>query len=241
MNIIKTVCEIIGDPVPTGYSLEGTPIFLNEDDTTTYPQIRITPLIDEYDINEDKYIDIKMNRSIIYYKGVFQIDIYAQKIPQVKKIKKAIDNRIYHFFNLEFLELDSNDFIYNNETGYYHSLAYANVEDNPYKNVVKLKINNNLLSDWYSNEDGLFVRLDEGQKVEDIKIVVLLRGRQFSNGELVPDRNIYAHQISRTQQLSDLEDNEVERISFDLDLVFSEEFRDNDLPILDKTGVKYNG
>ena len=47
-TIIKTMCEIVGDHQENGgylfpYSKQDIPVLLNKDETTFYPEIRISP------------------------------------------------------------------------------------------------------------------------------------------------------------------------------------------------------
>ena len=72
---------------------------------------------------------------------------------------------------------------------------------------------------WYVDKDGLYVYTKQDLKGLDIK--VLMQGRLFSNGDAYSDRGLHFQEIIDQRNLSSLSKNEVERISFDLFILYS--------------------
>ena len=61
-----------------------------------------------------------------------------------------------------------------------------------------------------------------------------MQGRLFSNGFSHSDNGIHAYYLSKQRNLSSLENNEVERVSFDLDILFSKKINREELPEVNK-------
>ena len=59
-----------------------------------------------------------------------------------------------------------------------------------------------------------------------------MQGRLFENGYSFSDNGIHTYDIMNQRNLSYLEDNEVERISFDLAILFSKKINRETLPIV---------
>jgi hypothetical protein len=255
-TIEKTVCEICGDITEKGYALNidgvNVPVYIGKDATTVYPEIRITPFIDEYDVHFDRFIVPSLTRSVQYYIGIFQIDIYSEDLIQLDKIKKEIRDRIYYLFNLEFMDFEyTKDFAYDNQSDCYFNYIYTDTDDNCFRDISKIKFGNDIITrvdnfndlvndSWYQDEDGLYIKLSDKHDIKDVKVVILQQGMKFENGDLMGDRNIIAHKITRKSQLSELENNEVERYSFDIALLFGEEFRNRKLPNLQDIKIRMN-
>jgi len=256
MMIEKTFCEIIGDITNDGYALkvEGkdVPVLYGKDDTTVYPQIRITPNIDAYPVYFDRFAVPDSSKSVEYSIKVFQVDLYSENKIELEKIKKAVKTRRYYFFNLEYMDFEyTEDFAYDNENGYYFNPIYSDTRDNHYRGVNQVKIGNSVIqkttsldklkkNSWYMNKDGLYIKISDKYDIQDIKIIILLQGRRFKNGDIIKDRRIIDYNITREAQLSDLEDNEVERYSFDMAILFSEEIKNRKLPIIKDINFRYD-
>ena len=81
---------------------------------------------------------------------------------------------------------------------------------------------------FYVDEDALYVCTEKN--IKNIQIKVLLQGRLFQNGDAYSDRGLHYHELSDQRNLSALEDNDVERISFDLMVIFSYKREREQLP-----------
>ena len=98
--ITKSIFEIIGDETNFGYEFNEVPIFLNKDPTTQYPEIRVSPFIDKFDVMDQKYIETSFQAYRHWEGGVFQVDIFTTDIIEGQNIYDSLIERIYDFFNL---------------------------------------------------------------------------------------------------------------------------------------------
>ena len=76
-----------------------------------------------------------------------------------------------------------------------------------------------MLGTYYIDEDALYICSKKNLKTLEIK--VLIQGRLFDNGDSYSDRGIHYYELSNQRNLSALEENEIERISFDIYLLYS--------------------
>ena len=83
-KITKSVFEILGNKTQTGYEFNYVPILLNKDPTTQYPEIRVHPFIDKFNVMDQKYIEKSYQAYRHWEGGVFQIDIFTTNIMMVK-------------------------------------------------------------------------------------------------------------------------------------------------------------
>lgn len=231
-EIVKAVFEIIGDITPNGYMFNNVPVFLNKDETTSYPEIRISPFIDRYDLDFQRYMEKSYSQYRHWQGGLFQIDIYSRSIIEAQQIYDALENRIYDFFNLEtliynwtpnYIEID--DYTYkhvayavpDDENRLFKDIYSVFIKDKKFKRV--FNYNDLKLDCFYVDEDALYVCTKRDLKKLQIK--VLLQGKLFQNGDAYSDRGLHYHELTGQRNLSPLEDNDVERISFDLMVIFS--------------------
>lgn len=84
------------------------------------------------------------------------------------------------------------------------------------------------MNSYFVDKNYLYIKTNEN--IQDIEIKVLMQGRLFPNGMSHSDKGIHVYIISKQRNLSSLEDNEVERISFDLDILFSKKLNREELP-----------
>ena len=229
-SITKSMFEIIGDKTDIGYAFNTIPVLLNKDATSVYPQIRVSPFIDKFSVMDQKYIEKSWQAYRHWEGGVFQIDIYTRNIIDGQNIYDRLIERIYDFFNLEtviynwtphFKEIDNN--VYKNIdyalTGELFKDVYSVVlEKKRLKRVYKYKDIKEMDS-FYIDEDALYIHTKKNLKTLELK--VLLQGRLFENGDSFSDRGIHYYELSNQRNLSALEDNEVERISFDMHILYS--------------------
>ena len=81
---------------------------------------------------------------------------------------------------------------------------------------------------FYIDEDALYICTKKNLKTLEMK--VLLQGRLFENGDSYSDRGIHYYELSNQRNLSSLEDNEVERISFDMYILYSHRREREEIP-----------
>lgn len=238
-QITKSIFEILGDKTPQGYEFNYVPILLNKDPTTQYPEIRVFPFIDKFDVMDQRFIEKSYQAYRHWEGGVFQIDIYTRNIIDGQNIYDKLVERIYDFFNLEtliynwtphFKEIDNN--IYKNIdyalTGELFKDVYSVVlEKQKLKRVYDYK-NIKEMDTYYIDEDALYIHTKKNLKTLEMK--VLLQGRLFENGDSYSDRGIHYYELSNQRNLSALEDNEVERISFDMYILYSHRREREELP-----------
>ena len=249
-EIVKSILEILGDINENGYSFNNVPILLNKDLTTTYPEIRLSPFITNRDVDFQKYIDHNQYQKYREWEqGTFQVDIFAKTIIEAHQILDQLKERIYDFFNLETLIYNWNNEFEQIDGTLYRNRAYAiSYDDNNYlfKDIYSITINDVIvnrvasieeltLNTFYVDNEYLYINTDES--LYDIEIKVLLQGRLFSNGDSYSDRGIHYYEIIDEKNLSALEDNEVERISFDLGILYSHKREREKLPEVNR--IKY--
>lgn len=241
-KIIKTICEILGEPQKEGgYKLPfndiQVPILLNKDKTTTYPEIRLSPFISNDDAFTQRYNEKTLRDYEEWRVGKFQIDIFAKSVIEVDNIYQALRDRIYDFLNLEILVYCDNEFFekaWKDDNGsmvehdYYRNLSYANgylftdiyhieIQDKNIERVLKLE---DLTQDtFFVDENALYIKTNDD--LSQIKISVITQGRLFNNKDSISNRGIAYYDVDSPRNLSELETNEVERISFDLVVVFA--------------------
>lgn len=227
-SVVKSILEIYGDITEEGYSFHGIPVLLSKDPTTTYPEIRISPFIDKVDIDYQNNIE-KLYRNYRHWEGgVFQIDIYGHNIIECQNIYDDLIERIYDFFNLETLVYSNNGEFEEIDTNVFKNYGYG-IGD-LFKDIYEIKVENekmkrvylidNLdLDTYYVDNDALYLCTKKNLKT--FKVKVLLQGRLFENGDSYSDRGIHYYELSKQTNLSDLEHNEVDRISFDMYILYS--------------------
>lgn len=227
-KIVKSIFEIFGDINEFGYSFEDTPVVLNKDSTTSYPEIVISPFIDKIDINYQKNIERSYQKYRHWEAGTCQIDIYAKSIIECQNIYDKLIERVHDFFDLETLIYNDNGEFKEIDTNIYKNPGYG--VGTLFKDVYEVILENHKLKrvstfedlhidSYYVDEDALY--LYTKKNLRTFKIKVLLQGRLFSNGDSYSDRGLHYYEITNPRNLSSLEDNEVDRISFDMYILYS--------------------
>ena len=72
---------------------------------------------------------------------------------------------------------------------------------------------------FYVEEEALYVKTEKCLKT--IEINVITQGRLLSNHETLMNRGLIYYDLSEMRNLSELEDNEVERFSFDMEVTYA--------------------
>ena len=130
-------------------------------------------------------------------------------------------DRLYDFFNLETVIYNYNDDFEEIKPNLYKNIAYAIEPDSKkalFKNIYGVEVKNKKLTrvnsldeiipnSYYVNEEALYI-----------------------NGYSYSDRGIHYYEVSKQRNLSSLEDNEVERISFDMYFIYSHKREREQLP-----------
>lgn len=249
-NLIKTMCEIIGEHQPQGgyefpYSQRSVPILLNKDKTTTYPEIRISPFIQNADAFTERYREKTLRNYREWKDIVFQIDIFSPDLAEVNNIYSELRNRIYDFFNLEVLVYSYNQHFVSQGNDIYKNISYAvgdlfseiyhiEVCDTPMQRVLSLE---KLTDDsFYVDTEALYIKTSKNLKT--IKISVITQGKLLNDKTSPSNRGIAYHSIGDPRNLSELEENEVERISFDIYVLYAIKRTRDKLPDVNKLSVK---
>lgn len=239
---VKSFLEILGDKTEVGYCFENVPIFLNKDKTTQYPEIRVSPFIEKNVIMDQKYIEKSYQAYRHWEGGLFQIDIYTTNIIEGQNIYDKLTQRIYDFFNLETLIYNWTPSFKEIDSYIYKNIDYA-VTGDLFKDIYSVKLENQRLkkvwdfndlklNTFYADKDALYVCTKKNLKTLEVK--VLLQGRLFENGDAYSDRGIHYYELSNQRNLSALEDNEVERISFDMYILYSHKREREEIPKVDR-------
>ena len=237
-KIVKSIFEILGDKTDIGYQFNYVPIFLNKDPTTQYPEIRVHPFIDKFDVMDQKYIEKSYQAYRHWEGGVFQIDIFTTNIIDGQNIYDALVERIYDFFNLETLIYNWTPSFQEIDTNIYKNIDYALTGD-LFKDVYSVSLEGQKLKrvdlfddldfdTFYIDENALYICSKKNLKTLEMK--VLLQGRLFENGDSYSDRGIHYYELSNQRNLSSLEENEVERISFDMYILYSHRREREEIP-----------
>jgi len=237
-KVTKSVFEILGDKTDIGYQFNYVPILLNKDPTTQYPEIRVHPFIDKFDVMDQKYIEKSYQAYRHWEGGVFQIDIFTTNIIDGQNIYDKLIERIYDFFNLETLIYNWTPSFKEIDTYVYKNIDYALTGD-LFKDVHSVVLEQEKLKrvntyeelkfdTYYIDEDALYICSKKNLKTLELK--VLLQGRLFDNGDSYSDRGIHYYELSNQRNLSALEDNEVERISFDMYILYSHRREREEIP-----------
>lgn len=249
--VTRAVCELLADKITGGYSLhvdnQEIPLYLNKDKKTQYPQIRLSPFIEKGDTHYQKYIEQKYKAYRHWQYGVFQVDIYTKQLTQAQNIYDVITKRLFDFFNLETVIFNWTPQFEQIDDYTYRNPAYALLDDNFFKDIYGIRVEKTILNKvdkreklhmntFYPGHDFLYVKTNND--IKKIEIKTLTQGRLFSNGFSHSDNGIHAYYLSKQRNLSSLEDNEVERISFDLEILFSKKLNREELPIVNQVNLR---
>lgn len=242
-QVTRAVFELLGDKIPGGYALsvkdQQIPLKLNKDGTTKYPEIRVAPFIERRDAYYEKHLDWQKRKYRHWQFGVFQVDIYSKNLIQAQNVYDILTKRLFDFFNLETVVFNYNNDFERIGKHTYRSVNYALLDDDFFKDIYGIRIYDTplrrvrLLDDlkmntFYVDDEYLYVKTN--QEIQKMEIKVLMQGRLFSNGFSFSDNGLHGYYISKPRNLSSLEDNEVERISFDMEVLFSEKINREKIP-----------
>lgn len=232
-ELIYLVRNILGEDEPTGFytyvetnnDIIKVPNYLFKDAPAEYPEIRISPFISDIEqIRPRRWITCKDYLKIRHYKATFQIDIYATTIPMVNYIYEAIFDRIDLFnqydtvkygYNRSFQQIEENTYfspIYNSKSFNIFRIFIDRYIIHRVDDLELLKNNTYLI-----NEDGLYIKTT--LPIQYIQIFNAINGLMLKNKSKIAN-HVINMEISNKKMLSELERNNVERISFDLTILY---------------------
>ena len=236
-ELIYRIRQIIGEekedgfytPVQYNDNIIQVPNYLFKDGPSEYPEIRISPFLSDtlkaHPIRVTTYGEHIKRK---FYDAIFQVDIYATNIVQVNNIYNTIARRIDYFYDIDtvlygydkdFQLLDEEQYIYYHKgynTNNYRimSIYIGNIPLLRAYNKQELKQKNT----YYFDETGLYVNTLFNIKMIQINVVV--SGLVFPDGQTAHHKGIIKTRIMNRRSLSELENNNVERISFELGIFY---------------------
>ena len=236
-ELIYRIRQIIGEekedgfytPVKYNDEIIQVPNYLFKDGPSEYPEIRISPFLSDrlkaHPIRVTSY-----GRSIKrkFYDAIFQIDIYATNVVQVNNIYSAVARRIDYFYDIDtvlygydkhFQLLDEEKYIY------YHKGYNANdfkIISIYFGNIPLLRVFDKeqlkKRDTYYFDETGLYINTLFNIKM--IQINTIINGLTFPDGQTANSKGIIKTRTMNRRYLSELEENNVERISFELGIFY---------------------
>ena len=233
-KLIYLIRSIIGEDEPSGFftyvrhneRIIKVPNYLFKDAPAKYPEIRISPFIRDTQATVPQHIYHCNDFSKLHhYHAVFQVDIYATNIPMVNDIYDQVYGRIGQFH-------DFNSITYGYDKSFKkldHTLYYSKIYNSRNFNIFRILIKNNIIhrvddidelynNTYTINEDGLYIRTT--LPIKQIQIKHSINGLLFNNNKTSYHEHIINMRISNVKMLSELENNSVERISFDLNILY---------------------
>lgn len=234
-EVIYIIRQIIGNeksdgfytPVEYNGKIIEVPNFLFKDAPAKYPEIRISPFLEDneesHSIRVRKY---NYDNKKTFYTAKFQIDIYATNAVEVNQIYDAVSNRIDLAYDIDsviygydkrFKRIDNNLYLnseFTSDNFQFSDMTIDNITLEPVLDKDLLTMNTYAIT-----KDGLYIYT--------CMPITHLRMRSIINGLLLPDgKTAYARGIIKTNisdkiTLSELEKNNVERISFELDIFYA--------------------
>jgi hypothetical protein len=232
-ELIYRIRQIIGDEKEDGFytsvnyndKIIKVPNYLFKDGPAEYPEIRISPFLS--DTLKAHPIRVTSNERHVkrkFYEAVFQIDIYGTNIIEVNNIYSAVKRRIDYFYDIDSVlyGYDKDFQLLDEERNIYYHKGY-NINDFKIINIYfgntsllrvfdkkELKYKNT----YYIDESGLYINTLFNIKM--IQINNIVSGLTFPDGQTANSKGIIKTRTRNKRSLSELEENNVERISFEL-------------------------
>lgn len=251
-ELIYSVRSIIGEDETDGFftyvnnasQTYKVPNYLFKDAPAEYPEIRISPFMSDTEETVAKHIYCTNKfGKLRYYTATFQIDIYATTIPMVNNIYETVFDRIDMFNDYDVVKYGYNKTFKEKEENLYFTPLY----DSLTFNIFRILINNNIIdrvddidslydNSYIIDEDGLYICTT--LPIENVRIYHMINGLQFKDDRTSYDAHILNMQISNKRMLSELEENNVERITFDLNIFYHMLQKRNFGPILEDVEIK---
>lgn len=236
-ELIYRIRQIIGDekedgfytPVKFNDEIVQVPNFLFKDGPAKYPEIRISPFLSNR--SKSHPIRVTTNGRHVkrrFYDAVFQIDIFATNLVLVNNIESVVRRRIDLFYDLDtviygydkdFKLIDEEQMIYHHK-GYnintykIISVYFGNIPFERVRDKKELLRKNT----YYIDETGLYINTNFNIKM--VQINTVLNGLIFPDGETANKKGIIKTHVRNRRNLSELENNNVERVSFELKIFY---------------------
>ena len=251
-KLIYLVRQIIGQEATTGFytdvvnnnKLYKVPNYLFKDAPAEYPEIRISPFVEDVSVTAQRRLQCTQNRltKVRHYKAIFQIDIYATTVQMVNNVYSAVSRRIDLFNDYDIIRYGYNKSFKQIKEGLYYTRIYNTRNFNIFRILINSNIirqvnsMNDLTNNTYMiTEDGLYVQTT--LPIQKIRILHILNGLTFSDNKIAYDEGILQLNIQNKKMLSELEKNNVERITFDLSIFYKMSQDRNPGPILEDVDV----
>ena len=247
-ELIKLIRCIIGDETEDGFYTPviwndkniNVPNFLFKDGPAEYPEIRISPFLSDTQASHTIRIrNYNSDRKARFKNAIFQVDIYATNIVLANNIYDAVKRRIGLFYDIDtviygydksFKLIDEERNIhycavYNTKYFNIISVRFCNIAMKRVQDKQQLKYKNT----YYTDKTGLYVNTDF--PIKRIRINTILNGLVFPDGETAHQKGIIKTRVMNTRSLSELENNDVERISFELGIFYRMDSERNPGPL----------
>lgn len=246
-ELIRLIRNIIGDEKEDGFyttiiwnnKTVEVPNFLFKDGPAKYPEIRISPFLQTRQASHSIRIrEPNSDRKTKFYNTIFQVDIYATNVVLVNKIYDEVKRRINLFYDIDtvFYGYDKAFKLIDEEKNIYHSRTYNNKDFD----IISVQFSRRLIKRVYNKQDlirntyfidntGLYVRTDF--PIKRIKVNTVLNGLVFNDGQTAHQKGIIKTRIMNERSLSELENNDVERISFELGIFYRMDSNRNPGPL----------
>lgn len=232
-ELIYRIRQMLGDeredgfyaPVEYNGEIIEVPNYLFKDGPAQYPEIRISPFLsDDLKAHPIRVTTNNGQAKREFYEAIFQVDIFATNIVLVNRIADAIWRRIEFFYDIDTMVYgyDKDFKLIDEERMIYHHKGY---NTNNYK-IINIYFGNIDLervydkkqlarrNTYYLDETGLYINTIFNMKMVQIKIV--LNGLIFPDGDTANKKGIIKTRIVNRRNLSELEKNNVERVSLEL-------------------------
>ena len=234
-ELIYSIRQILGEeksngfflPVEYNHQIIEVPNYLFKDAPSEYPEIRVSPFL--RDVMEAHPVRIRKydyDNKKRFYTTKFQVDIYATNVAQVNNIYDALERRIDLFYDIDTVIYGYNksfkkvsDFIYHNPIFIKENFNFSDIVIQG-KRIHKVNHYDDMeMNTYILNNKGLYVKTC--LPIKFIKMRSIINGLVFPDGTTAFSRGIIKTNISNKIMLSDLEKNNVERISFELDIFYA--------------------
>ena len=236
-ELIRLIRQIIGDEEADGFytsvnynnEIIKVPNYLFKDGTADYPEIRISPFLsNEIAAHPIRIRTYDYESKTKFYNAIFQIDIYATNIVLLNKIHSAIKKRLDLFYDIDMviygydksfklIDEESNIYytpLYNSKDFTITSVQFCRMRLNKVQNKQCLKYKDT----FYIDDTGLYINTNLPIKM--VRINSVLNGLVFPDGDTAHQKGIIKTRTMNTRMLSELEKNNVERISFELGIFY---------------------
>lgn len=236
-ELILRIRQIIGEEKENGFytpvNFQGetieVPNFLFKDGPSQYPEIRISPFLsDAQKSHPIRVTSYGRNIKRKFYDAIFQVDIYSTNVAQLNNIYSAVKHRIEYFYDIDTVlyGYDKDFQLLDEEKSIYYHKGY-NANDYTiisvyFGNVPLLRVFDKRdlkkRNTYYIDKTGLYINTIFNIKM--IQINTVLNGLVFPDGETAHSKGIIKTRTMNKRSLSELEENNVERISFELGIFY---------------------